>query len=237
MNKGFTFVELLIVLCIVTLLSLIAVPNFLEAETRAGVASAADNQNRMAMALSTYNIDYDAYPSYWPFSTGGGYVAPMAVVKNYNKALFDVAGYFGNTSASNVPTFAFPPTGSGHGIGLTTPVAYLTTYPVDEFGPFRPTTYNFVGGAQDFLVWSWGPDGTDQLDGGTNTSFGHKAAEYIVRGNQPLPSPYLLAGPTVGILPLGAPRQGTGAFTYNPTNGTASSGDIWRTRRSGVVSR
>lgn len=233
MTRAFSFIELLTVICIVGLLTVIAVPNFMEAETRADIASVTENQKRTAMALSMYHIDHGLYPSYYPFTAAAGYVAPARVTKNYNQLAVEAQGGSWPTEYFYIPSFAVVDT-AGHAVGLTTPVAYLDSYLRDEFSYWEATTFNFAQGPRDYLIWSWGPDGFDQLDGG-EYSAGHNAAEYIVRWNQPLPSPYLIAGPITRNTPPGAPTSGTGAFTYNPTNGTASAGDIWRTRRSGSM--
>ena len=60
--RAFTLIELLIVVAIIAILAAIAVPNFLEAQTRAKVARVNSDQRAIAMALEAYFIDNDYYP-------------------------------------------------------------------------------------------------------------------------------------------------------------------------------
>ena len=61
-NSAFTLIELLIVVAIIAILAAIAVPNFLEAQTRAKVSRAKADMRTEATALETYNIDWGTYP-------------------------------------------------------------------------------------------------------------------------------------------------------------------------------
>lgn len=60
-RSGFTLIELLIVVAIIAILAAIAVPNFLEAQTRAKVSRAKADMRSMATAAETYHIDYNKY--------------------------------------------------------------------------------------------------------------------------------------------------------------------------------
>jgi general secretion pathway protein G len=55
-------IELLIVVAIIAILAAIAVPNFLEAQTRAKVARAVADMRTLAIALESYATDYNHYP-------------------------------------------------------------------------------------------------------------------------------------------------------------------------------
>jgi len=61
-NKAFTLIELLIVVAIIAILAAIAVPNFLEAQTRAKVSRVRADMRTSATALETYHIDNSTYP-------------------------------------------------------------------------------------------------------------------------------------------------------------------------------
>lgn len=63
MNKqGFALIELLIVVAIISILSAIAIPNFLEAQTRAKVAKVKGDHRTISIALESYATDANSYP-------------------------------------------------------------------------------------------------------------------------------------------------------------------------------
>lgn len=62
-RKGnFTLVELLVAVSIVGILAAIALPNFLEAQTRAKVSSALSHTRLLADAAEAYRVDWNHYP-------------------------------------------------------------------------------------------------------------------------------------------------------------------------------
>lgn len=68
---AFTLIELLIVVAIIAILAAIAVPNFLEAQTRAKVSRSKADMRSLATAIETYRIDWNVYPiaSQWVSSS------------------------------------------------------------------------------------------------------------------------------------------------------------------------
>ena len=119
MKKGFTLIELLIVVAIIAILAAIAVPNFLEAQTRSKVARTKADMRSIGVALDAYHVDFSAYP-------------PTSFQK--------LPGYHSAGSWFLCVEWAAPVASPGgralttcYWSMLTTPVAYLTNIPYDEF--------------------------------------------------------------------------------------------------------
>ena len=105
-RAGFTLIELLIVVAIIAILAAIAVPNFLEAQTRARVGRELSDLRAIAVALEAYRLDANAYPPHGEILASGRVNFPA--------------------SQAGIGTVEFLP-----GQPLTTPVAYLSAAPED----------------------------------------------------------------------------------------------------------
>lgn len=62
-QKAFTLIELLIVVAIIGILAAIAVPNFMNAQTRAKIARVESDLKSMSTAIEMYRMDNNAYPN------------------------------------------------------------------------------------------------------------------------------------------------------------------------------
>lgn len=92
--KAFTLIELLIVVAIIAILAAIAVPNFLEAQTRAKVSRMQADMRSIATALETYTIDYNKYPfdldsRGWPYYLTDVMTTPIAYLTQ-QASLYDI---------------------------------------------------------------------------------------------------------------------------------------------------
>ncbi|MBI1291811.1 prepilin-type N-terminal cleavage/methylation domain-containing protein [bacterium] len=121
--RAFTLIELLLVVAIIAILAAIAVPNFLEARTRAAVARSQADMRTMATALEAYWVD-------WAWAPYHGEVLASGVVNSPAKA-------------AGIGTVEFAP-----GYPITTPVAYLTAIPRDPLlkpgGPDDLRVYGYI---------------------------------------------------------------------------------------------
>lgn len=111
MKRAFTLIELLIVVAIIAILSAIAVPNFLEAQTRAKASKGMADMRTFSTAINMYAIDWSTYP------------LDGAVLTNHS-SIFPTRH---PSDAHNLTKYAGP--------AITTPVAYLTAQPLDPFEP------------------------------------------------------------------------------------------------------
>ncbi len=188
MRQGFTLIELLIVVAIIGILAAIAVPNFLNAMTRAKVAQATAEIRNIGTALETYKLDRNAYPPIFP---------PVWMYDRY-----------------------FP---------LTTPVAYMSSIPLDPFNkkPTDSTTGpkdgNNPTGHYDYwtrLAAHGNQKGTNYWD--AITDFPARRYEWILIGFGPTQSWI-----TNLVYPAGHPNAGE-YIAYDMSNGLYSDGCIVR---------
>lgn len=78
--EGFTLIELLIVVAIIAILAAIAVPNFLEAQTRSKVSRVKADLRSVMVATEAYRIDFNHVPPFrWGTSSASwwGYTPPL----------------------------------------------------------------------------------------------------------------------------------------------------------------
>jgi type II secretion system protein G len=85
-HLGFTLIELLIVVAIIAILAAIAVPNFLEAQTRSKVSRVQADMRSIATALEAYRVDTNRYPEAAPnsvFLPFGERLVPLTTPVSY----------------------------------------------------------------------------------------------------------------------------------------------------------
>lgn len=66
MRRAFTLIEMLIVIAMIAVLAAIAVPNFLEAQTRGKISKAKSDMSVVMLALRSYSADHNQFPPHQP---------------------------------------------------------------------------------------------------------------------------------------------------------------------------
>jgi prepilin-type N-terminal cleavage/methylation domain-containing protein len=131
-TKAFTLIELLVVVAVIAILAAIALPNFIEAQTRAKVSRARADLRAVVTGIESYRVDWNSYPLY-----------------HYS----DVADPFNDFHlGGKVPGWGVPdPDWDGRN-PITTPVAYLTSMPRDPFAAQRTGGPDEI---RDYLYVNW----------------------------------------------------------------------------------
>lgn len=214
--RGFTLIELLIVVAIIAILAAIAVPNFLEAQTRSKVSRVRSDHRSLATAIETYYVDNNEYPAF---------------VTNT-----DVANVVDRGQYANAPTNVGVTFRAKHLTALstlTTPIAYITSYFPDPFADTKGITFRYYTDSRGWILGSFGPDVDESTGGDLDWN---KVADVVVAplgGTTTLETVYdaRQAQPSQLLLVGASTTASNGSFTYDPTNGTVSSGDLWRVKQ------
>jgi len=102
-KRSFTLIELLIVVAIIAILAAIAVPNFLEAQTRSKVSRAKSELRTLKVGLESYRVDHNNYPWHIPLNVGAegpelrGITTPLAYLSSLPQDPFRLNTPWNNT--------------------------------------------------------------------------------------------------------------------------------------------
>jgi len=205
---GFTLIELLVVVAIIAILAAIAVPNFLEAQTRSKVAAARSDMRTVATGLEMYHVDHSKYPL-----EPGPVFGPLG---GYN-------GSPQNNGYGALRLWEFktaPPS-------ITTPIAYLKSLPADQFKKGALATIPPNTGLSY--------DSGDTLDAGFIYL---DTASWVAFENPQFPEQWantifgkwglVSLGPDKIYNPPNSANVTDRGWIYDPTNGTISTGLLVR---------
>jgi prepilin-type N-terminal cleavage/methylation domain-containing protein len=204
--KAFTLIELLIVVAIIAILAAIAVPNFLEAQTRAKVSRAKADLRTTAVGLESYFVDNNRYP-------------PSHARQDKTQTNAVNASGAGTPVNPRIQRLAW----------VTTPIAYLTSILNDPFSAGIVDAGNAINTQNPVFTYWDAPYSTGLR---TQPSFlgtpnGGPADPWIdMLETKSLNNAYTL----FCYAPDRDFEAATGSIirVYDPTNGTISNGDIVR---------
>ncbi|MCC6545636.1 type II secretion system protein GspG [Candidatus Sumerlaeota bacterium] len=146
-RHAFTLIELLIVVAIIAILAAIAVPNFLEAQTRSKVARTQADLRTMATAIEAYRVDNNSYP----YVTGLLQPLPERLMGNRHSNITSPIAYM--TSTPQDPFFRFstvnsPFTSTSDYVYVSGNV-YLATSSAFNTAIYRGSIYSLAGRGPD----------------------------------------------------------------------------------------
>ena len=199
-KNAFTLIELLIVVAIIAILAAIAVPNFLEAQTRAKVTRVVSDMRTLGLALESYYVDNNKYIPAISGRDDGRWHMWFMVFENDQGGINMI------------------------GSELTTPISYITDIPTDPF----TTLYARLSGLSAGGGVDWGGVRKAGVLYTHATKTERYPIDWSAPSSGELIRDvgyYMLStGPNI----LMGGHEGSGWwYVYDPTNGTVSNGDIF----------
>jgi type II secretion system protein G len=224
-NRGFTLIELLIVVAIIAILAAIAVPNFLEAQTRSKISRVKSDMRTIVTATEVYHLDNNAFPT--------GFGLSVSDTDRWRFGLWLLStpiAYISDANLQDPMEKRFVP--PQHPTESTIQYnAVANDGGTNRRGVILSEFLRFTGRApQGTSVVGFGSDGF-RLQPGT------KATAYMLFSNGPDQrggfGAFDAANNPEGDVEIRILESDTnpGAFLdviYDPTNGTLSSGNVWR---------
>ena len=217
-QHGFTLIELLIVVAIIAILAAIAVPNFIEAQTRAKISRAQTDMRSIATAIEAYHVDTNKYPI--------GYL-------NIRQAV--------NVGGAPTPPFPTEPTDRNYYSQsfLTTPIAYISSIFIDPFTQGSSFLFDRLDRSEPNGLPFWYDDYQPYSEYFGTAEMGFAYDRFVrifeagyrwsISSAGPERSQMMMWYALDGVEP--ADSNNHIVFAYDPTNGTISEGFIARTNK------
>jgi prepilin-type N-terminal cleavage/methylation domain-containing protein len=225
-SRGFTLIELLIVVAVIAILAAIAVPNFLEAQTRAKVSRTVADMRSLAVAIEAYQTDQGTH--------SGSVLLNKTITTNLTP---------GVAATPRINAF----------VAFTTPVAHISSVPADVFNVLEPVPVPSLSEKAQRVLTHRGPDFLTEYEDGSlvwrTTHLFEEFDDLVNWGDGTCDTLYYHGpDPLWALLSVGPdhdtdvndPISEAVHFVdeclaviqpYDPTNGTESDGDIVRFRQ------
>jgi prepilin-type N-terminal cleavage/methylation domain-containing protein len=218
---GFTLIELLIVVAIIAILAAIAIPNFLEAQTRSRVSRAKGDLRTHGLALDSYFVDHNKYtkdssPSLDVYNTTLGFMNTAAGVFELTTPISYLSTVL--TDPFEKPSVDATSVANAY-IIASGDWSYPTTVTADKDNQDSYQTFTNHNAVEAYAIISPGPDMQRNLQSYKCFPWRPENASGPITAQPSLQD----VTNNVSVVP-----QITFYLDYDPSNGTVSPGDVQR---------
>jgi prepilin-type N-terminal cleavage/methylation domain-containing protein len=159
-RRGFTLIELMVVIAIIIILAAIAIPNYLTMTARAKKSRVASDMATLATVLETYKTDWGKYPTMTSFED-------LSAATSGTASVFSALG--GNAGAGGLENLP----GSTNAVGEKGGIEYIKSGALKSMtNPFATTQRGMQYGSSNGTSWM-----LKMVSKGTDAA----ATEWIVR--------------------------------------------------------
>lgn len=209
---------LLGVIFLVAILGMIFTPMWIRSRAKSTIVKARSDMRSLAVAIETYYVDNMEYPA-----------MTLKPEEMPDRTRYPPGVPMGRTFRN----------GSSPGpMSLTTPIVYIHDYPHDPFTAPNELVYRYYVDSKYWVLGSFGPDRDMKTGGQLQWNVGDittplRQARKGDRATADSPLEQIYSSLSIPPNPpeLLAGSGINGSFTYDPTNGVSSDGDVWRTRQ------